>query len=80
MMKLAGGSKRYAHESSLIEFRQQAKNYQELDRDSLNQIYKFLIYNGGNGSFLTHPFAVERVSYLEEWANSSEYQQIKQGN
>ncbi len=80
MMKLAGGSKRYAHECNLAEFRQQAQNYQELDRDSLNQIYKFLIYNGGNGSFLTHPFAVERLSYLEEWANSAEYQQIKQGN
>lgn len=80
MMKLAGGSKRYAHECNLAEFRQQAQNYQELDQDSLNQIYKFLIYNGGNGSFLTHPFAVERLSYLEEWANSTEYQQIKQGN
>ncbi len=80
MMKLAGGSKRYAHECSLAEFRQQAQNYQELDRDSLNQIYKFLIYNGGSGSSLTHPFAVERLSYLEEWANSAEYQQIKQGN
>ncbi len=80
MMKLAGGSKRYAHECSLAEFRRQAQKYQELDQDSLNQIYKFLIYNGGNGSFLTHPFAVERISYLEEWANSSEYQQIKQGN
>ena len=80
MMKLAGGSKRYAHECNLAEFRQQAQNYQELDQDSLNQIYKFLIYNGGNGSFLTHPFAVERLSYLEEWANSIEYQQIKQGN
>ena len=80
MMKLAGGSKRYAHECNLAEFRQQAQNYQELDQDSLNQIYKFLIYNGGNDSFLTHPFAVERLSYLEEWANSAEYQQIKQGN
>ena len=80
MMKLAGGSKKYAHECNLAEFRQQAQNYQELDQDSLNQIYKFLIYNGGNGSFLTHPFAVERLSYLEEWANSAEYQQIKQGN
>ena len=80
MMKLAGGSKRYAHECNLAEFRQQAQNYQELDQDSLNQIYKFLIYNGGNGSFLTHPFAVERLSYLEEWANCAEYQQIKQGN
>ncbi len=80
MMKLAGGSKRYAQECNLAEFRQQAQNYQELDQDSLNQIYKFLIYNGGNGSFLTHPFAVERLSYLEKWANSAEYQQIKQGN
>ena len=80
MMKLAGGSKKYGHESSLAEFRQQAKNYQELDRDGLNQIYKFLIYNGGNGSFLSHPFAVERLNYLETWANSAEYQQIKQGN
>ena len=80
MMKLAGGSKKYAHECSLTEFKEQAKNYQELDRNSLNQIYKFLIYNGGNGSFLSHPFAVERLSYLEEWANSAEYQQIKQGN
>ena len=80
MMKLAGGSKKYGHECSLAEFRQQAQNYQELDRDSLNQIYKFLIYNGGNGSFLTHPFAVERLSYLEDWAKSAEYQQIKQGN
>ncbi len=80
MMKLAGGSKRYAHECNLAEFRQQAQNYQELDQDSLNQIYKFLIYNGGNGSFLTHPFAVERLNYLEEWVHSAEYQQIKQGN
>ena len=80
MMKLAGGSKRYGHECNLAEFRQQAQNYQELDRDSLNQIYKFLIYNSINGNFLTHPFAVERLSYLEEWAESAEYQQIKQGN
>ncbi|MGK7893450.1 MAG: M48 family metallopeptidase [Xenococcus sp. (in: cyanobacteria)] len=80
MMKLAGGSKRYSHECNLAEFQQQARNYQELDRDTLNQIYKFLIYNGGNGNFLTHPFAVERLSYLEEWAESTEYQQIKQGN
>ena len=80
MMKLAGGSKKYAHECSLTEFKEQAKNYQELNRNSLNQIYKFLIYNGGNDSFLTHPFAVERLGYLEEWVNSSEYEQIKQGN
>ncbi|MEC4896147.1 MAG: M48 family metalloprotease [Oscillatoria sp. PMC 1051.18] len=81
MMKSAGGSHKYAHECSLKEFIQQADNYQELDqKDSLNQIYKFLIYNGGNGAFLTHPFPVERLHYLREWVNSAEYQQIRQGN
>jgi Zn-dependent protease with chaperone function len=80
MMKLAGGSKKYIHECNLKEFKQQADSYHELDRDSLNQIYKFLIYNGGSGSFLTHPFPVERLHYLQEWANSSEYARIKQGN
>ncbi|MEC4984445.1 MAG: M48 family metalloprotease [Oscillatoria sp. PMC 1068.18] len=81
MMKSAGGSHKYAHECSLKEFIQQADDYQELDqKDSLNQIYKFLIYNGGNGAFLTHPFPVERLHYLREWVNSTEYQQIRQGN
>jgi Zn-dependent protease with chaperone function len=79
MMKLAGGSHQYLHECSLDEFIRQADNYQELDRDSLNQLYKFLIYNGGNGAFLTHPFPVERLHYLQDWANSRDYQQIRQG-
>lgn len=80
MMKFAGGSDRYGHECSLDEFMRQAENYRELDREGLNQIYKFLIYNGGNGVFLTHPFPVERLRYLQEWANSAEYSQILQGN
>jgi Zn-dependent protease with chaperone function len=80
MMKLAGGSYKYSHEVSLTEFIRQADQYRELDQDSLNQLYKFLIYNGGNGAFLTHPFPVERLRYLQEWANSQEYQQIRQGN
>jgi hypothetical protein len=29
---------------------------------------------------LSHPFAVERVHYLQQWAGSEEYQQIKKGN
>jgi Zn-dependent protease with chaperone function len=80
MMKLAGGSQQFGHECSLDEFVRQADNYQELDRESLNQLYKFLIYNGGNGAFLTHPFPVERLHYLREWTNSAEYQRIRQGN
>jgi Zn-dependent protease with chaperone function len=80
LMKIAGGSHKYAHECNLDEFIHQAENYQELDRDNLNQFYKFLIYNGGNGVFLSHPFPVERLKYLQEWATSSEYGRIRQGN
>ncbi|MDJ0735902.1 MAG: M48 family metallopeptidase [Nostocaceae cyanobacterium] len=80
MMKLSGGSHKYINECSLEEFIRQSDNYQALDEDGLNQLYKFLIYNGGQGMMLSHPFAVERVRYLREWAVSSEYQQIKSGN
>jgi Zn-dependent protease with chaperone function len=80
MMKLAGGSHQYGHECSLDEFIRQADRYQELDNDNLNQIYKFLIANGGGGEFLTHPFPVERLHYLRDWTNTSDYQQIRRGN
>ena len=80
MMKLSGGSIRFGHEVSLDEFIQQSDNYQELDQDSLNQIYKFLLYNGGRGVMLSHPFPVERVHFLREWAASEDYRQIKAGN
>ena len=66
MMKVAGGVQKYAHECSLDEFIRQSEEYQELDRDELNQVYKFLIYNGGQGVFFSHPFPVERLHYLQE--------------
>ncbi|GBE95322.1 M48 family metallopeptidase [Nostoc cycadae] len=80
MMKVSGGSSKYAHECSLQEFIHQSENYQALNEDGLNQIYKFLIYNGAQGMMLSHPFAVERIHYLREWAVSEEYQQIRRGN
>ncbi len=81
MMQISGGSRAFAHELSLGEFVKQSQSYQELDRDNLNQIYKFLLYNGyASGSMLSHPFPVERVHYLKEWAVSPEYQRIKSGN
>ncbi|MEH2147455.1 M48 family metallopeptidase [Nostoc sp.] len=80
MMKLSGGSNKYANECSLQEFIKQSENYQALDEDGLNQIYKFLIYNGGQGMMLSHPFPVERLHYLRAWAVSEEYQQIRRGN
>ncbi|MBD2627568.1 M48 family metallopeptidase [Trichormus variabilis] len=80
MMKISGGSNKYANECSLQEFIQQSEKYQALDDDGLNQVYKFLMYNGAQGAMLTHPFPVERLHYLRSWAVSEEYQQIRQGN
>jgi Zn-dependent protease with chaperone function len=79
MMKISGGSNRFIDECSLEEFIKQSENYRNLDEDGLNQVYKALMYAGVNG-MLSHPFPVERIHYLQEWANSSEYRDIKQGN
>lgn len=80
MMKISGGSHQFSHECHLDEFIKQSESYQELDHDGLNQLYKFLLYNGAQGMMLSHPFPVERLSYLREWAVSREYQQIRAGN
>ncbi|MEB3279812.1 MAG: M48 family metalloprotease [Lyngbya sp.] len=80
MMTMAGVSGKYASQCSLDEFISQSEQYHNLDSDGLNQVYKFLLYNGGQGVMLTHPFPVERIQYLREWANSEEYRQIRLGN
>jgi Zn-dependent protease with chaperone function len=80
MMKISGGSKRYMNECSLQEFIQQSKDFHDLDKDNLNQMYKVLMYTGVGGSMMSHPFAVDRVKYLQEWSESSEYATIRQGN
>lgn len=81
MMTLAGGSLKYAHELSLDELIKQSDRYQALDEDQLNQFYKFSLYNDvQSGVFLSHPFTIERVRYLQDWSTSSEFQQIRQGN
>lgn len=81
MMRIAGGSDRFAHEMDFAAFERQAETYQGLDEDGLSQIYKFLIYNGtGQGPQMTHPFPVDRLHYLKKWANSDEYRHIREGN
>ncbi|MGB3190847.1 MAG: M48 family metallopeptidase [Limnoraphis sp.] len=80
MMTMAGVSGKYASECSLDEFIRQSEQYHNLDSDGLNQVYKFLLYNGGQGMMLTHPFPVERIQYLREWATSEDYRQIRLGN
>jgi Zn-dependent protease with chaperone function len=79
MMKIAGGSSKFVDECSLEEFIKQSENYRNLDEDGLNQVYKALMYVGVNG-MLSHPFPVERIHYLQEWTNSTEYQDIRRGN
>ena len=78
MMKISGGSNRFIDECSLEEFIKQSENYRNLDQDGLNQVYKALMYAGVNG-MLSHPFPVERIHYLQEWTNSSEYRDIRKG-
>ncbi|NER79110.1 MAG: M48 family metallopeptidase [Leptolyngbya sp. SIO1D8] len=80
MMRVAGGSSRFAHEIDFKAFEKQAETYQSLGEDGLSQVYKFLLYNGGQGPMLSHPFPVDRLYYLKNWANSDEYYRIKAGN
>jgi Zn-dependent protease with chaperone function len=80
MMTMAGVSGKFASQCSLDEFIHQSEQYHNLDSDGLNQVYKFLLYNGGQGMMLTHPFPVERIQYLREWATSEDYRQIRLGN
>lgn len=81
MMRVAGGSSRFAHEINLEAFERQAETYQSLDEDGLSQVYKFLLYNGtGQGPMMTHPFPVDRLHYLKTWAASEEYANIRAGN
>ena len=51
MMKLAGGSGKYLHECNLDEFIRQSENYQNLDQDNLNQLYKFSDLQRGQRCF-----------------------------
>jgi len=80
MMKMAGGSSKYAHEIDLKEFVRQSDRYHANDEDNLNQIYKFLLANGGQGGFMTHPFPVERLAYLRDWSQSEEFAAIRNGD
>lgn len=80
LMKLSGGSHRYSQELTLNAFRRQSLAYQDLDDNGLNTLYKMLLYNGGEGMMMTHPFPVERVTYLEEWATSGAYDRLRQGH
>lgn len=77
LAKLAGGTSKAAYQLDPEEFLNQAHAYKEEgEGGTVNRFYQFLA-NTHKG---THPFAVERVHYLNEWIDSTEYDQILAGN
>jgi len=77
LMKLAGGTKRLASELDAEEFLRQARTYaEEGDMNVINSFYRLLAGTKED----TRPFAVERAKYLNDWIDSTEYDQILAGN
>jgi len=64
-MKLAGGTTRLAAEMDRDEFLRQVREYEEVDRSSLDKAYKVLLT-----LYRTHPFAMQRAKELDQWFNS----------
>jgi Zn-dependent protease with chaperone function len=76
LMKLAGGTGRYAVQLDAEQFLHQARTYVEgLDESVLDRFYRFIAGAGGS-----HPFPVERARALDEWIESQEYKQIIAGD
>lgn len=61
-MKLAGGSTRLAGELDRDEFLRQVREYEEVDRSTLDKAYKVLLT-----LWRTHPFAMQRAKELGIW-------------
>lgn len=77
LAKLAGGTSKVAYQLDPEEFLNQARAYKEEgESGGVNRFYQFL----ANSKRGTHPFAVERAHYLNEWIDSTEYDQILAGN
>ncbi len=64
-MKLAGGTTRLAAEMDRDEFLRQIREYEEVDRSTLDRAYKLLLT-----ATRSHPFAMQRAKELETWFGS----------
>lgn len=62
MMKLAGGTTRLAGEMDRDEFLRQVREYEDVDRSTLDKAYKVLLT-----LWRTHPFAMQRAKEIEAW-------------
>ncbi len=77
LAKLAGGTAKSIYQLDADEFLNQAYAYkEESDNGLLNRFYQVLV-DMQKGS---HPFAVERAHYLNEWLGSNEYAHIMSGD
>jgi Zn-dependent protease with chaperone function len=75
LMKLAGGSRRYADQLDPDQFLNQARAYREgMDQNSLHLLYRLMINMN-----IDHPVPVERARALDEYAASRDYQDILRG-
>ena len=64
-MKLAGGTTRLAAEIDRDEFLRQVREYEDIDRSTLDRAYKLLLTIPRS-----HPFAMQRAKELEVWYES----------
>jgi len=64
-MKLAGGTTRLAAEIDRDEFLRQIREYEEVDRSTLDRAYKILLTIPRS-----HPFAMQRAKEMETWYES----------
>lgn len=64
-MKLAGGTTRLAGEMDRDEFIRQVREYEDIDRTTLERAYKILLTINR-----THPFAMQRAKEVETWFGS----------
>lgn len=76
LAKLAGYSKRYAHEMNLDAVEEQANDYDALGEGSL--LLNLVMINQLLAQ--THPYPVIRVREVRRYAASSEYERILSGN
>ena len=61
-MKLAGGTTRLSAEMDREEFLRQVREYEDVDRSTLDKAYKILLT-----VFRTHPYAMQRAKELDAW-------------
>lgn len=75
LMKLSGTAALADGEADTEEFLAQAAEYDAMDSDGLNKLYKILLTVG-----TTHPYTAVRAREVRDWAGTDEYRRILAGD